>query len=549
MNPFASSFNPNASSFTPGGAKPAEEAAPAPEPKKEEPKKEEPKKEEPKKEEPKKEAAAPEKKEEEWEKEGKKDEKAADADADADDDTPEVVEEAPKKKKIVYESIEEADPRERINVVFIGHVDAGKSTIGGHLLYLTGMVDERTIQKYEREAKAANRGSWYIAYVLDQNEEERAKGKTVEVGRARFETEKKRYTLLDAPGHKNYVPNMIGGVSQADIGILVISARKGEFEAGFEKGGQTREHAMLAKTLGVQKLVVVINKMDEQTVNWSVKRYTDIEEKLSPFLRQVGFKKDDVTFLPLSGLTGANIKDDLEKGIFDHYTGHSLVNTLDAFAPLDRQLDAPLRMPVIDRYKDMGTVMMGKIEAGRVAVGDTVTIMPNSRNVKVLGITYNDDEIRTAKAGDNICLRVDTVSEDEVRPGHVVCSPDNLCQVFTDFEAQIVLLEMLEHKPLFTAGYEAVLHLHSCVEELSVIKLNHLIDRKTGKKSKRPPMFVKAGAVIVATLRTENAVSGETFADAAQLGRFSLRDEGKTIAFGKIVKINGVHVPEETYGQ
>lgn len=165
-----------------------------------------------------------------------------------------------------YRKLHEEDPRDHLNVVFIGHVDAGKSTLGGQILYLTGGVDKRTIEKYEREAKDKNRESWYMAYIMDTNEEERTKGITVEVGRAKFETDKRRYTILDAPGHKNYVPNMIMGAAQADVAVLVISSRKGEYETGFEKGGQTREHAQLAKTLGVVKLIVVVNKLDDYSV-------------------------------------------------------------------------------------------------------------------------------------------------------------------------------------------------------------------------------------------------------------------------------------------
>jgi peptide chain release factor subunit 3 len=163
--------------------------------------------------------------------------------------------------------------KEHVNIVFIGHVDAGKSTLGGNILFLTGMVDERTMEKYEKEAKEAGRESWYLSWALDSTKEERSKGKTVEVGRARFETEKRRYTILDAPGHKSYVPNMISGAAQADVGVLVISARKGEYETGFDKGGQTREHAVLAKMQGINKLVIVINKMDDPTVEWSKDRY------------------------------------------------------------------------------------------------------------------------------------------------------------------------------------------------------------------------------------------------------------------------------------
>merc|ERR1712125_229922 len=195
-----------------------------------------------------------------------------------------------------------------MNVVFIGHVDAGKSTTCGNILFLCNCVDERQVEKYQKEAKDKNRESWFLAYIMDTNEEEKAKGKTVEVGRAHFETENKRFTILDAPGHKSYVPNMIAGASAADVGVLLISARKGEFETGFEKGGQTREHVLLAKTLGVEKLLCAINKMDDSSVGWSQERYNEITNKVSPFLKANGFKENQFSFLPISGLKGHNIK-------------------------------------------------------------------------------------------------------------------------------------------------------------------------------------------------------------------------------------------------
>ena len=204
--------------------------------------------------------------------------------------------------------------KDHLNIVFIGHVDAGKSTMGGNLLYITGTVDKRTMEKLEREAKEAGRETWYLSWALDSTPQERSKGKTVEVGRAYFETDKRRYTILDAPGHKTFVPSMISGAAQADFAILVISARKGEFETGFERGGQTREHVMLVKTAGVSKVVVAINKMDDPTVNWEKARYDEIKDKLAPFLKASGFNpKTDVMFLPVSGYTGLNLKDRVPK--------------------------------------------------------------------------------------------------------------------------------------------------------------------------------------------------------------------------------------------
>lgn len=199
--------------------------------------------------------------------------------------------------------------KEHLNIVFIGHVDAGKSTLGGNLLYITGGVDKRTMEKYEHEAKEAGRETWYLSWALDSTPQERSKGKTVEVGRAYFETPNRRYTILDAPGHKTYVPSMISGAAQADVAVLVISARKGEFETGFERGGQTREHVMLVKTVGVSKVVVVINKMDDITVNWEEARYNEIKDKLVPFIKAAGFNPKDITFIPISGYVGINLKD------------------------------------------------------------------------------------------------------------------------------------------------------------------------------------------------------------------------------------------------
>ncbi|KAM7525245.1 hypothetical protein LguiA_015147 [Lonicera macranthoides] len=273
---------------------------------------------------------------------------------------------------------EPVNKKRHLNVVFIGHVDAGKSTTGGQILFLSGQVDDRTIQKYEKEAKDKSRESWYMAYIMDTNEEERVKGKTVEVGRAHFETETSRFTILDAPGHKSYVPNMISGASQADIGVLVISARKGEFETGYEKGGQTREHVQLAKTLGVSKLLVVVNKMDDHTVGWSKERYDEIESKMTPFLKSSGYNvKKDVLFLPISGLMGANMKTRIDKSVCPWWSGPCLFEALDAVELPPRDPNGPFRMPIIDKFKDMGTTVMGKVESGSLREGDGLVIMPN----------------------------------------------------------------------------------------------------------------------------------------------------------------------------
>eukprot|EP00899_Mesostigma_viride_P021619 jgi/Mesvir1/29459/Mv23034-RA.1 len=429
----------------------------------------------------------------------------------------------------------EDDPREHINLVFIGHVDAGKSTIGGHILLLSGMVDQRTIQKYEREAKENNRDSWYMAYIMDTNPEERAKGKTVEVGRAHFATDKKRYTILDAPGHKNFVPNMIGGASQADAAVLVVSARKGEFETGFERGGQTREHAQLAKTLGVRKLIVVVNKMD--SVDWELERYTEIQTKLTPFLKTCGYNtKDDVEFVPISGMSAENLKEHVSAERCPWWDGKpTLFEILDNMKAVERDPNGPVRMPILDKFRDMGTMIMGKLESGTIKRGDALVMMPNKVTVKVASVYRDATEVAKVPAGENVRLRITGLEEEDILSGFVLSSLERPCPAVTVIEAQLAILELLEHKAIFTAGYTAVLHIHSIVEECEVVELLTEMDHKTKKPKKKKPMFVKSGSLVTCRIELGKLCCVEKFSDFPQLGRFTLRDEGKTIAIGKIV--------------
>ncbi|PJF17397.1 Sup35p [Paramicrosporidium saccamoebae] len=425
--------------------------------------------------------------------------------------------------------------KENINVVFIGHVDAGKSTLGGQLLYLTGMVDKRTLEKFEKESKELNRESWYLSWALDTSEEERHKGITVECGRAHFETDKRRFTILDAPGHKNFVPSMISGAAQSDVAVLVISARKGEFETGFEKGGQTREHAMLVKTLGVKRLIVVINKMDEPSVGWAKERWDECIDKLTPFLRQTGFNlKTEVEFIPISGLKGYNIKEPIPQGMCPWYTGPTLLGFLDSMPSIERRLDAPLLMPVSGKYREMGTMVTGKIESGQVKRGQNVLVMPNRHQAEVLGIYIEETEVKSAKSGDNVRLRLKGVEEEDVATGFVVCDPIRPIKAATTFQAQLVILQI---KNIIAPGFKAVLHIHTCSEEITIASLEYTIDRKTQEKSSKKPMFVRQNESVVATIECGGTICLEAASDCDPLGRFTLRDEGRTIAVGKVLKV------------
>jgi len=450
--------------------------------------------------------------------------------------------------KEVPEILPEGDPREHINLVFIGHVDAGKSTLSGNILYLTDNVDKRTIEKYEREAKDLNRESWFLAFIMDTNEEERAKGKTVEVGRAHFETDVKRYTILDAPGHKNYVPNMIMGASQADIGVLVISARKGEFETGFDRGGQTREHAMLAKTLGVSYLVVVINKMDDPTVQWKKERYMECITKLRPFLKGCGFTiKTEVKFIPISGLSGTNVKDEVDESVCPWwkpaYTSGenntdqpTLMGLLDTLEITGRDSKAPLRIPVLERYVDRGTIAMGKVESGVVRVGMKITVMPTRNNFKVEGVWANEEPVAAARPGENVLIKIGGgCGIADVCKGFVICSKDNPCRAVDKIICQIAVMDMPENTQIMTAGFQAMFHSHTCEEECKITK----IFETTNKKGQvvKGARFVSIGMRAICMLELSQTTPLEAFDDLPFLGRFTLRTEGKTIAIGKITKL------------
>jgi len=425
------------------------------------------------------------------------------------------------------ELLQEMYGKEHVNVIFLGHVDAGKSTLGGSILYATGMVDERTMEKYKREAKEAGRETWYLSWALDLTKEERAKGKTVEVGRGFFETERRRYSILDAPGHKNFVPSMIGGASQADVGVLVISARKGEYETGFEKGGQTREHAMLAKTQGVNKLVVAVNKMDDPTVEWSHERYEECTKKIGLFLKGLGYNpKTDIMFMPISAQTTVGIKSRVPKETAPWYDGPSLLEYLDSMQTLERKVNAPFMMPISAKYREMGTMIEGKIESGILKKGTSYLMMPNRESISISALYgETEDEIEHATCGEQVRLRLRGIEEEDILPGFVLCSPKRPVHCVSAFEAQIVLLDL---KSILSAGFNCVMHVHSATEEVTFAALLHKLEKGTNRRSKKAPGFATKGMSIIARLEViggAGSVCVERFEDYAQLGRFTLRDQ------------------------
>ncbi|TPR04591.1 Galactose oxidase, central domain family protein [Aspergillus niger] len=439
------------------------------------------------------------------------------------------------------------EKKEHVNIVFIGHVDAGKSTLGGSILYVTGMVDERTLEKYKRDAKEAGRETWYLSWALDLTNEERAKGKTVEVGRAHFQlpvkgadgsTITRHFSILDAPGHKSYVHHMIGGASQADVGVLVISARKGEYETGFEKGGQTREHALLARNTGVKTLIVAVNKMDDPTVEWSKARFDECTVKVGKYLENLGYKKSDLFFMPISAQRTTGIKDRVPTDLAPWYGGPSLLEFLSEMKVPERKINAPFMMPISAKYRDMGTMVEGRIESGVLKKNGSCIMMPNRTKVEIAALYgETEDEIPTATCGDQVRLRLRGVEEEDILPGFVLCSPKRLVNCVKTFEAKIRILDL---KSILTAGYNCVMHVHSAVEEVTVAALLHKCEPGTGRRSKRPPPFASKGQTIIARLEvtsTAGAVCVERFEDYNQMGRFTLRDQGQTVAIGMITKL------------
>ena len=422
-----------------------------------------------------------------------------------------------------------------VSIVFVGHVDSGKSTISGSLLYNLGEVDDRAIDKYKREAKVKNRESWFMAYIMDTYEEERDKGKTVDIGKASFSTPHRRFTLLDAPGHAGYIPNLLLGACQADVAGLVISAKKGEFESGFDKQGSTREHTLLLKALGVNNLIVIVNKMDEESVKWSKERYDSIVKTLKPFLHSCGFDDKNIKWVPISGLTGENLCKELDKHKCDWYDGPDLIELMDTIELPNRDEKGPVRVSILDRYKENSVYIMGKLESGTIKYGDTYTLMPSGAKITVDWL-FNSEEkgVPYALPGENIRIRCKGIdSENEVNRGNILCSNDNLCLTFNVFEAEIQVLE-LPNNLIIAEGFNCILHYHTFIEECSITPKTE-INRKT--KAETKVKFVRSQSRVRAFVKTKNVLCGEKYETFNNLGRFSMRYEGSTIAIGKIMKV------------
>lgn len=431
--------------------------------------------------------------------------------------------------KEMYDKERGAD-KQHLHMVVIGHVDAGKSTLMGHLLFDVGNVPQRLMHKYEQESKKLGKQSFMYAWVLDETGEERSRGITMDIGSSRFDTTTKSVTLLDAPGHKDFIPNMISGANQADVALLVVDATRGEFETGFEQGGQTREHALLVKSLGVSQLGVVVNKLD--TVGWSKDRFDEIVTKLKTFLKQAGYKEADITYIPCSGLTGENlVKPPQSPELLAWYTGPTLFSVIDNFRTPERPIDKPFRMSINDIYKGAGSgfCVSGRIESGILCVNDKVLLCPCKEQATVKNISMDEIPQNTVFAGDQVSVTLFGVDITNVSVGNILCDIFKPIPLATRIRVRIIVFNL--STPI-TKGYPVIVHHQSLIEPSTIVKLNAQLHKSTGEVAKKNPRCLGNNSCALVEIEFSRAICMERFADCKELGRVMLRVGGITIAAG-----------------
>lgn len=434
-----------------------------------------------------------------------------------------------------------ASKKPHMNIVVTGHVDNGKSTTVGHLLVDLGAIDQRTIDAYAKESEATGKGDTFkYAWVMDSIKDERERGITIDLAFQKFETSKYFFTLIDAPGHKDFIKNMITGASEADAAILVISVKPGETEASIEPGGQGREHAFLAKTLGVGQIVVALNKMDD--VGYSEARYKEVKDQVEKMLKAVGFNVAKVHFVPVSGWKGDNLVKKSEN--MPWYKGVTLAEALDAFEPPEKPVGKPLRIPVQDVYTitGAGTVPVGRVETGRMRPGDKVVVMPSGAVGEVKSIETHHTQLESAEAGDNVGFNLRGIDKKSIKRGDVIGPVDNPPMVAKEFEARIIVIS---HPTAIAPGYTPVLHAHTAQVAATLSQFVSKIDPRTGATTEENPKFLKTGDAAIVRIKPVRPLPIETFKDFPEIGRFALRDMGTTIAAGVVLSITEKYDPNK----
>uniref|UniRef100_A0A803LZ66 Tr-type G domain-containing protein n=2 Tax=Chenopodium quinoa TaxID=63459 RepID=A0A803LZ66_CHEQI len=422
-----------------------------------------------------------------------------------------------------------------ISLVVIGHVDSGKSTTTGHLIYKLGGIDKRVIERFEKEAAEMNKRSFKYAWVLDKLKAERERGITIDIALWKFETNKYYCTVIDAPGHRDFIKNMITGTSQADCAILIIDSTTGGFEAGISKDGQTREHALLAFTLGVKQMICCCNKMDATTPKYSKGRYEEIVKEVSSYLKKVGYNPDKIPFVPISGFEGDNM---IERSTnLDWYKGPTLLEALDLINEPKRPSDKPLRLPLQDVYKigGIGTVPVGRVETGVLKPGMLVTFGPTGLTTEVKSVEMHHESLPEALPGDNVGFNVKNVAVKDLKRGFVASdSKNDPAKEAANFTAQVIIMN---HPGQIGNGYAPVLDCHTSHIAVKFAELVTKIDRRSGKEIEKEPKFLKNGDAGMVKMIPTKPMVVETFAEYPPLGRFAVRDMRQTVAVGVIKNV------------
>jgi elongation factor 1-alpha len=422
--------------------------------------------------------------------------------------------------------------KQHVNLVVIGHVDAGKSTTTGHLIYKCGGIDKRTIEKFEKEAAELGKSSFKYAWVLDKLKAERERGITIDIALWKFSTEKYDFTVIDAPGHRDFIKNMITGTSQADVAILVVPADVGGFEASFAKDGQTREHSLLAYTLGIKQMIVFVNKMDSTSVSYKKARYTEIVDNLKGALKKIGYKVKKIPFIPGSGFEGDNM---MEKSPnMPWYKGPCLLEALDKIKAPKRPTDKPLRLPLQDVYKisGVGTVPVGRVETGILKAGINVQFAPVGVVTECKSVEMHHEVLEQAIPGDNVGFNIKNVSVKDIKRGFVASdSKKSPAENAKDFTAQVIITN---HPGKIMAGYTPVLDCHTAHIACKFVKL---LSKKKGARVEENPSFAKTNDTVQAIMMPKKQMCVETFKEFSPLGRFAVRDMRQTVAVGVITSV------------
>lgn len=421
-----------------------------------------------------------------------------------------------------------AKGKPHMNIVFIGHVDHGKSTTVGRLLFDAGTIDEQTMRKLKETAEQLGKGGFEFAFVMDNLKEERERGVTIDLSHKKFQTPKFDFTIIDAPGHRDFIKNMITGASQADAAVLVVGSE------GVQT--QTREHAFLARTFGIKQLIIAMNKMD--LVKYEQAKFNALKADIEKLLMSVGYKPADVKFIPIASYPGENVVKKL--GNMPWYTGPTLLEALDTLSPPEKPTSLPLRLPIQDVYNitGIGVVPVGRIETGVMKIGDKVIVVPAREGKGVTGevktIEMHHEQLTEAEPGDNVGFNVRGINKTDIARGDVLGKVDNVPTVATEFTAQIIVLN---HPSVITVGYTPVFHIHTAQVACQVVELVKKINPATGETLQEHPDFIKNGDTAVVKFKPVQPLVIEKQKDIPQLARFAIRDSGQTVAAGMCIDL------------